>query len=245
MKRFVHNMAGMIIIILLSITHSDSLLSQQGTEILPLIDDRAVGYNASENHWSTYGLMVVGSDDGTILRGSSMWSVEYAINIYSGEIYICTDSEPSANYNVKMRHMNSDPRNQSKYSLYEDIGNGTTYNTYTIPKDGLYEYKNLTSSYCDYIENNMSNNWAAAGFQAENEANGIESNLTMRDLRVPVDYLITTGGTLSRNEKWVGTVNLTDNISVPSGKKLFIAGATVYLNNKYIKSTGGTIIVEL
>ena len=40
----------------------------------------------------------------------------------------------------------------------------------------------------------------------------------MANLKIEVEYSITTSGTLTENEKWVGTVNLTGNVFVPSGK---------------------------
>ncbi len=247
MNQLIHKkIMSILIIILLSITHNKSLLSQQETFTMPLIDDRAVSYYEPNNHYDSYGFAIVGSDiDGVIFRGSSMWGPDpvgdWAFNIYSGKIHLNTVFTPSANYNVYMRQINSDPRSQSNSSLYGDIGNGTIYRTYTIPEGGINQYENLSSSYCDYIENNLSNDWVAGGFQAASETNGINSTLYMQNLKVVVEYLITTSGTLSNNEKWQGTVNLTGNVVVPSGKTLLIDDATVNLNGYYLKSTGGTI----
>ena len=56
---------------------------------------------------------------------------------------------------------------------------------------------------------------------------------------------LTTSGTLNRNEVWLGEVNVSGNVYVPSGKTLTVkTGATINLNGHYIKSTGGTIKVE-
>lgn len=237
-----------IIIISSSIIQLKSLFAQQETVILPLIDDRAVGYYEPTNHYSSFGLAIVGSDqDEVVYRASTMWGPDligdYAYTITSAQIYIETAITPEENYNIRMRHLNSDPRNQSNSSLYADIGNGTMYGDYTIPSSGMSEYKDLPSSYWQYIKDNLtSNDWVAAGFHAVNESNSIESTLYMRDLKIIVEYSITTSGTLTDNEKWVGTVNLTGNVIVPSGKTLYIdGGAAVNLNGYYIKSTGGTI----
>jgi len=47
---------------------------------------------------------------------------------------------------------------------------------------------------------------------------------------------------LPTSERWTGSVGLTGNVTVPSGKVLTLAsGATVSLNNYYIKCTGGEI----
>jgi len=55
----------------------------------------------------------------------------------------------------------------------------------------------------------------------------------------------TTSGTLPGHEVWRDTVNLTGNITVPSGVKLTVlSNATINLNSYSIVSTGGTITVE-
>ena len=53
----------------------------------------------------------------------------------------------------------------------------------------------------------------------------------------------TTSGTLASSEGWSGTVTLTGNVFVPSGKKLLLSSsATINLGSSSIISTGGTII---
>ena len=61
---------------------------------------------------------------------------------------------------------------------------------------------------------------------------------------------VTTNGALPRDQIWLTTVNLTGNVTVPSGVKLtIVSGATVNLtngNNRYsIISTGGIITKEV
>ncbi|MCB0746858.1 MAG: T9SS type A sorting domain-containing protein [Ignavibacteriae bacterium] len=54
---------------------------------------------------------------------------------------------------------------------------------------------------------------------------------------------VTKSGSLQNNEIW-GNVTLNGNVFVPYGKSLKFCNGTVNLNSYYIKSTGGSIIVE-
>ncbi len=57
---------------------------------------------------------------------------------------------------------------------------------------------------------------------------------------------LTTSGTLNRNEVWLGGVSIAGNVYIPTSKTLtFKTGATINLNGHYIKSTGGTILVDI
>jgi len=234
-----------IVLISLLTIQSKFLIAQYEDVILELIDERGVSYYQPNNYYASWGLGTIGSDaDGVIFRASYMWGPDligaWSYTINSGKIFLVEDPLP-ADFNIRMRHINSDPRSQSKSSLYADIGNGTIYETYTIPEEGINGYDNLTSSYNQYIRSQLSNGWVAAGFQAENESNGIKAVPYMPNLKIKINFSITTSGTLTNNEKWQGTVNLTGNVIVPSGKTLLIDGAAINLNGYYIKSTGGTI----
>ena len=57
----------------------------------------------------------------------------------------------------------------------------------------------------------------------------------------------TVSGTLTSNEAWIGSVTLTGNVTIPSGKTLTITpGATVTFNSgvKLIVNGGGTLIAN-
>ncbi len=137
----------------------------------------------------------------------------------------------------------------SSSSFCGDVGDGDymCYNADITPTD-MNQFRPFTQNEAiPYIEERLDDSWIALGFSERFPASTHDTYAEMDFSQLRFDYQVrmSTSGQLNQDERWGGTHELTGNITVPSGKTLTLwQGLDLDLNQYYIKSTGGTIVVQ-
>jgi len=223
------------------------IYAQQSEKTLPLLDERYVEAKQLFTGLTIVGCQVHEGGAWTHARAANIWDpvniTDWAF-LLSGEMKIATIDTPKNTFDMDMNHMANDPRTLSASGLYLDCADGTTYKTYTISKNGMDKWENLSSSYIDYIEGRLDESWCAAGFKDDVESSGSESRtwLGAEHLKVVQEIRMSSSGTLSQDERWGGTHTLTGDVYVPSGITLTIwKNATINMNGHKLLLTGGTL----